>query len=806
VDVRVPLSWLRELVDVPTSADELAERLTMVGIEVAAVRRVTAAAQGPVVAATIMSAVPHPSNPQWRICRVSAGSRGEFQVVTAATNLAVGDRVPLALPGTRLGPDWTIRREEFGGEPSEGMLCSATELIFGIPHLEGEGILQLPHKCPPGTDVVEWFGWSEDVLELDLTPNLAHCFSLLGVAREVAALFGGKVRHPAVARVRDLPAARTEVILEDPEGCPAYVASEMEAVRPVASPPWLMWRLRTVGLRCHNVVVDITNYTMWELGVPLHPFDADRLGDVIRVRRARAGEELLTLDGEVRKLNEEILVIADGSRPVALAGVMGGKDTEVTSQTRRVLLESAYFNPFVVGRGARRLGLWTEAASRFAKGVDPSAQYTAALRAIELLEREKAAVLVSRPRLVGRLAQPHKRLLIRPARVAQLLGIELGKEEVAAALRRQGFQVAEESQERLAVTVPSQRVDLNEEVDLVEEVARVHGYDRIPAHRPVGALVGAFRPEATRLKERVADLLVAAGLQEVVTTSFMPLDVLEALGLPEGHEWWQYVRVMNPGNEGQRALRTSLIPVMARVLTHNVARQQRGVHVFEIGTVFRPAAEDPDALPEERVSVGLLSWGPIGPRRWCQPRINSNFYYLKGVLEELFGRLGVGVRVTRVDHPLYAPGRGAQLLVGEIPIGHVGEWKPEAAQRLGLRGTVATAEVDWGVILAKRRVLERVASPARFPAVFRDLALLVPREVSAAAVAEVLQRAGGEYLEEVELFDLYEGPQVEAGWRSLAFGLRFRAPDRTLTEEEVSDIVERMLVSVRERTGARLRT
>ncbi|PZN12755.1 MAG: phenylalanine--tRNA ligase subunit beta [Bacillota bacterium] len=822
--MRVPLEWLREMIDVEETPEELAELLTGVGLEVDAVERVAPEAGG-VVAGRVLAVEPHPDAARLWVCRVDAGSRaGTVTIVTGAPNVRAGMAVAVALPGAVLPGGVRVEARDLRGVTSTGMICSLHELGLGDQPADREGIADLEEVLPgdvpaPGTDLAGLLGWGEPVLVLSLTPNLAaHCQSILGVARELAAVTGRPLRVPGGGKTAGAgeasgPAApgpagdgsgpggpsagdaasRVRVVIEEPEGCALYVARVLEDVRPGGSPLWLRRRLVAAGMRPIDRIVDVTNYVMLELGQPLHAFDLDAVREhTVVVRAAREGERLVTLDGRERRLAAGDLVIADPERALGLAGVMGGENSEISASTRAVLLESAWFDPRRVRVTARRHGLRTEAALRFEKGVDPAGVRAAADRAMELL----AAVGAGRPvaggaEAVAREFQP-RRLPWRPERIRQWLGAELDDDTIAGLLARLGFSVDRGAG---TVTVPSFRTDIEGEVDLAEEVGRLYGYNRIPAVLPPGRPAGDEVSPLLRLTWRVREFLAEAGLQEVVSWAFTRPEVWDALRLPPDHPWRRAIPLLHPLTEEHSLLRTTLLPGLLDVLAFNARRQQSGALVYDVSAVFRPGELPLRELPEEPVMIGLAGYGVVGPLHWAEGPLPVDFFTLKGVVEELLARLGIPgdrCRWERAAEPWLHPGRAARLWVGDTEVGWLGELHPDVAEAWDAGSRVVAAELDLRALAAHARLVPSYRPVPRFPAVRRDIAVLAPEGLPAAAIEERIRAEAGELLEDVRLFDLYRGDPVPPGQVSLAFALTYRAADRTLTDEEVDALHARV--------------
>ncbi|WP_041458769.1 phenylalanine--tRNA ligase subunit beta [Ammonifex degensii] len=792
--MRVPLSWLREFV--PVDLDEpqaLAERLTAVGVAVDTVEPFGMGIEG-VVTARLLEVSPHPNADRLRICQADTGSE-VYEVVTGADNVFPGAVVPLALVGARLANGQVIKKARFRGVTSNGMLCSEEEL--GLEE-RSAGIMILPPDTPIGEDIRKLLGLPDWVLNLDLTPNRGDCLSIFGVAREVASIYGVELKEPPVLEKGEAGEEEIEVEIEAPELCGRYLARLFKEVKIGPSPLWMQTRLRAAGMRPINNVVDVTNYVMLELGQPLHAFDYTTIrGKRIVVRRARPGEELVLLDGSLLRLGPENLVIADAERAVALAGIMGGRDTEIKDDTTTVLLEAARFDPLNIRRTAKSFGLRTEASLRFERGVDIEGVRRAADRTAYLVEKigaGRALSLVVDRYVAKRL---YRTILVRPEKVEAILGTSFPYREVADKLRRLGFQL-EESEEGWRVYVPSFRHDVALEEDMVEEIARVYGYDRIPTTLPEGETTPGKQPAERAFVRRLKSLLTGFGLSEVITYSFINPRDLQRLGVE-----LEALKLRNPLSEEQAVLRTTLLPGLVGVLARNAAHRVKGLSVFEVGRVFLPGS---NTLPDERLMLGLAAMG-TSPRHWLTPSpIPYDFFYLKGVVEALCRALGIkGVSFVPLDsHPALHPGRAARLEVGGQELGFLGELHPRLQEDYDLPARAVVAELAVAALFAQAKPPAFRPLP-RYPGVARDLSFVVRQEIPVAVVEAKIREAAGKLLKELELFDVYVGPHLPPGTRSLAFGLFFQAEDRTLTEEEVNERVEKIVRRLREDLGAELR-
>lgn len=802
--MRVSYRWLMDYVDIPWPVEELADRLTMAGVKVETLERLAPPELAGIVVGEVRQINRHPAADNLLVCQVDVG-KGLHTVVTGATNLKVGDRVPVALPGSVLPGGRRIEAATFRGVLSEGMLCSEAELKVGD---DADGIWVLPQDVPIGKSVMDALGLDDTVLHLEIYPNRPDCLSVIGVAREVAALAGTRLRLPEMAvREADEPVAQLAAVeVVDTDLCPRYTARVMRHVRIAPSPAWVVQRLKVAGMRPINNVVDITNLVMWEWGQPLHAFDYDQLtGGRIVVRRARPGERLVTLDGVERTLDADMLVIADAERPVGVAGVMGGGNSEVTEATTTVLLESANFHPASVRRTARRLGLRTEASHRFEKGLDPNLAAVASLRAAQLMQELAGAQVLAGVVDVYPCPVAPRTISCRPERIRRLLGTDLSDERIAAYLQSLELSVQREG-ERLVVTVPTFRPDIQQEADLAEEVARLYGYDRLPEALPGGTSQVGGQRQPLPLLDRVRDVLVAMGLLECMTYSFVHPATADRLRWAPDDPRRQFIPLRNPLSEEYAVMRTSLVGGLLETAARNRSRGVRAVHLFEIGAVYHPKSLPLTELPYERRKIGILMMGPLPQEQWGGRVGEATFYHLKGAVERLLAALRLEGSFAPAGDPTFHPGRQAVVTVGGQAAGVLGEVHPLVAEAYDLGETrVYAAELDVDVLAAAAPAGVRYRPLPRFPAVDRDIALLVPKAVTAAAVAACIRAAAGEMLEEMALFDVYEGPQVAAGHRSLAYSLRLRAPDRTLTDEEANAIVARIEEALARQLGVRLR-
>ncbi|HEX5314050.1 MAG TPA: phenylalanine--tRNA ligase subunit beta [Gammaproteobacteria bacterium] len=785
--MRVPLSWLRSLCDAELGANALADRLTRQGLEVSAILPIAAPCER-VVAARFADVVAMPRSNFKRI-ETDAGGAGRFTVVSAAPNVRAGMLAALALPGAQLPDGRLIGKREYAGQVSEAMICSAAELGLGE---SSDRLLELFADAPPGTPLAELYGLPDSALEIELTPNRADCFSILGIAREVHAFSGRPLVAPPIPGVTPAGSAAIAIDLETPSACPRYFGRVINGLDTTAATPlWLAERLRRAGLRATHPVVDILNYVMLELGQPLHAFERESIRGSIRVRRAHRGESLELLTGGCADLEEDMLVIADDKAPLALAGIMGGAASAVRPETRSVFLESAWFAPAAIRGRARRLGLATEAAHRYERGVDPELPRRALERASELI----LAIAGGEPGpVVAAESAAHLplRAAIRfdPRAVERLAGFATTADEVRRTLERLGFAV-ELQDGLLAVTSPSFRFDIECEADLVEEVARIEGFERIPAVAPLRRLPSPPTPPGD--PDRVASLLVARGFSEAATMSFAARDVEELLAPDAGVP----TVLANPLSEHESVLRRSLWTGLVQAAAYNLARQQERLRLFEQGTVFTAGGE--------RRQLALIACGSAAPEQWGVAARGLDFFDLKGLVESLLAAAGiVAASFVASDRRALAPGRRARAEAEGRSLAEFGVLAPALAARLKLPAATVLLELDLEALPLRAVALAKPVP--RFPSVRRDLALVLADTIPAAELLRIARRLGGDLLADVRIFDSYSGAAIGEDRRSIGLALIFRDLSRTLTDAEVDGAVSAIMTGLEQELGAHVRS
>ena len=786
-------NWLRELVEIKADRAALTHALTMAGLEV---EELTALGEGldGVLVAEIVAAEKHPEADRLQVCKVDAGQGELLQIVCGAPNARVGIKVPLATVGASLPGGIAIKAAKLRGVESFGMLCSAKEL--GID-ADASGLLELPLDAPVGKPLADYLGLPDASIELKLTPNRPDCLGLVGLAHDVAALFDSAVKVPVQAVAAVTSEAKRGIRLQAGKDAPRYLGRVVEGINSAARTPlWLAERLRRAGLRPISAVVDVTNYVMLELGQPLHAFDNDTLQGDIVVRHARAGEKLKLLDGSEAKLDEGFVLIADEHKPLAVAGVMGGFDSRVTDATRNLFLESAHFAPAAIMGRARKLGMHTDASHRFERGVDPELPRRALERATELLLSiaggHAGPVLVAEN--LADLPKPAA-VTLRRARLKRVLGVEVADAEVARIFTALGMQV-ETSADGWQITAPSSRFDIEREEDLIEEVARIFGYDNIPTLTPTGALTLTIEPEARINELALREQLAARGYYEAVNLSFVAAELLTSWGLTE-----RLVPLANPLSADLAVMRPSLLPGLIEALRHNRARQQERVRLFEVARVF--TAGDP---PVETPSLAIVASGNAHAEQWGQPARALDFHDLKGDFDALTAWGGEPERWSVHSDGLPAwlhPGRGARVARDGETVGYLGALHPQLAKALDLGADVHVLELALEPLLARR--LPRAQPVPRFPSVRRDIAMDLPEEISWAQIERTVRDSLGERLKELQLFDRYSGKGVEAGRKSLAMGLILQDASRTLTDDDADRCVREAIAALERTCKAKLR-
>ncbi|HHT36936.1 MAG: phenylalanine--tRNA ligase subunit beta [Candidatus Wallacebacter cryptica] len=799
--MKVSYRWLQEYTVVPWSPQELADRLTMAGIEVESIERL--APELPNVRVGLIEKVePHP-NADLKVCAINVGDQ-VLNIVCGAPNARVGIKVPVALEGAVLPNGMEIKVAELRGVMSYGMACSEKELGLGDDH---SGLLELPEDVEVGLDLTEALGLDDQILDVSIYANRPDCMSMLGIAREVAALAGQELRYPEIKlnesdlRIEEL----TSVTVEDPEKCPRYTVRVIKNVTLKPSPLWMQQRLIAAGMRPINNVVDITNFVMLETGQPLHAFDYDRLSENrIVVRTPKCSETVfVTLDGVERELTDEMLMICDADSPVCVGGVMGGENSEVTEETKTILLESANFAAANIRRTSRSLAINSEAAARFEKGIDPTATIFALNRAAQLLAELAGGEVASGIIDVNNADTSNKVIELRPQQVNRLLGTEIDEQSMIDILTRLEFAVDHETSP-WKVTVPSFRRDLELECDLIEEIARFWGYENIPITLPKGMSDSGGESEELRVVDQLKTQLAGAGLNEIQTFSFVNAASLAQSQLDQVPELARLIELANPLTEEHAVMRTSLMPSLLECAAYNISRQQQDLSMFEISAVYLADELPLTKLPSEERRLGLLLYGKRDAEHWQLKPDYYDFYDLKGLVELILDNFAADFDWERSALPIFHPGRQCQITVDGELIAYFGEVHPEVQKNYRIPDRIYLAEIHLNKLIKHRKPVPRFELLPRYPAVERDLAVLVDEEIPVGAIVEELQSAGGSLLKAVNIFDVYQGKQVEAGKKSIAFSFVFQG-ERTLTDDEVNQQLKQMYNAIQEKFAAVMR-
>ena len=790
--MRFSEAWLREWVDPDITTEELADQLSMAGLEVDSVEPAAPAFSG-VVVGEVLACEKHPDADKLNVCQVKVGEGEPLQIVCGARNVCAGQKVPVATIGARLPGDFKIKKTKLRGVLSQGMICSAAEL--GLAE-SSDGILVLPEDAPVGEDIRRYLELDDACIEVDLTPDRGDCLSVAGIAREVAVINRAPLRGAGIEPVNPDLTETWPVEVSAPEACPRYVCRVIRGIDPDAeTPAWMVERLRRSGVRAISPVVDVTNYVMLELGQPMHGFDLDRLQGAVQVRMACEGESLALLDGSEVTLREDTLVIADERGPLALAGIMGGEASGVTGTTRNVLLEAAFFSPLAIAGKARSYGLHTDSSHRFERGVDFELPLRAMEYATSLLLEIAGGEAGPPSETVSEAHLPQRRpIALRRERIPRILGIELEDAEVKDILERLGLQVSIVDGGWEA-TPPSARFDLEIEVDLIEELGRIHGYARIPASLRAAPVTIQAPPEAAFRLDRARDLLVDRDYHEVITYSFISPE-MAARVTPDIAP----VRLANPISADMSVMRASIWPGLLTTARHNLARQQERVRIFESGLTFERIAGE----IAQRPRLAGLVCGPLLDTQWGAATRKVDFYDLKGDLEALLGLGGAGDRFAFVagEHPALHPGQTARVLCDGQAVGWLGALHPRLQQELDLPicylFELSLEELSEGRLPA-------FAPLSKYPSIRRDFAVVVDEAVAWADLLDAARRAAPPVVRDIQLFDVYTGENVEAGRKSLALSLILQDSSHTLTDQEVEEAGAAVLQALASEFSATLR-
>lgn len=808
--MNVSYQWLKSLVPIDWSPEELAERLTAVGLSVEQVEYFNKGIKN-VVVGEVLSVKEHPdeTKTKWHVLEVNNGKE-ILTIVCGAPNVAVGIKVALAQVGAELPGGINLGAVDKGGVVSNGMLCSTSELQLpeGLATAESDGgIFILPEECKVGDDLVEALNLDDAILELELTPNRADCLSVINIAREVAAISGKPLNLPevklpqAVKDIKDL--AEIEVL--DNDLCPRYTGKLVLDVKIGPSPYWMRQRLAAAGIRSISNIVDISNYVMLEMNQPSHTFDYDDIADhKIIVRRAAKDEKIVTLDEAERELDEEMLLICDGAKAVGIAGVMGGLNSEIKDTTKNILIECAYFYPKSIRQTYRKLGLPSEAASRFEKGIDMEAAERASERICQLICELAGGTLVdgTLDSYQGEFVMPQVSLDYN--RCNATLGLEIPEPEIDAIIESLDF-AYEKIQGGVKVTIPFYRQDITREVDLIEEVARLYGYDKIPTTLPSGTLTEGKKTFGQKIEDKVKDALTGLGFSEIITYSFTNKKNYDLLTLAQDDEGRKSVEVMNPFSDEQGVMRTTLLPAILTVASRNMNRKNTDLALFETAHVFKPL--DGEILPEERIHTVALISGEFS-QGWTGETQEMDFFYMKGVADTLLAKLGIKTWTVESpkNQPFLHPGRSCQIVIDDDVVGYMGELHPVVQENYDMPERSVVLEVDLNSIISHIGGIKRYKAVSKYPGVEVDLAFVCDKEVTAGAIEAIIKEVGGEFLTSLNLFDIYQGERILSTKKSLAYRLKFQAQERTLTSEEISETTETIVKELKDRLEVELRS
>ena len=809
--MQVSIKWLKDYIDFEETPEQIADKLTMAGVPVENINDMGAGLEK-VITGKIINIEKHPNADKLCICTLQVGEAEPIIIVTGATNVRVGQIVPVAMIGAKLPNGLKISKGKLRGVASFGMLCSASELKLNLDALPEEaksGIYILPENTGIGLDVKDVLGLNDVVLEFELTANRADCFSVLGLVREISVLTGNPVKRPmirlqetGVKKASDLVAAK----IEDTELCSRFSARVLQDVKVGPSPAWIQERIEAAGIRSINNIVDVTNFVMIELGQPMHAYDYDTLANhTLIVRRANQGEKLTTLDDTKRELNPSMLVIADAVQAAGLAGVMGGLVTEVTESTKTVVLEAAAFNGASIRRTARACGLHSEASGRFERGVDVSNTIKALDRAAQLLEEMGACTVCQG--IVD--AYPGFEILSKvkftTGQINRHLGTEIAKTTMLDILKRLEFEVTSNNDE-ITVTVPSWRNDVRYMADIAEEISRIYGFNNIASTLPNGSMMQGGQSEKQTFVDTVKEILTATGMNEIISFSFTHPQTFDKLNVPMDSELRHAVPIMNPITDEFPLLRTTAVSSVLETIARNLARKNDDLKIFEIGSVFMPKALPLTELPIEKLMLSGALTGKRDELAWNQGKEMVDFYDAKGIVEVLFERLGIKKYTVQAgEHYAMHPGKTALFMKGKEVIVYVGEVHPQVQAQMNITKKTYLFEMDIETLMKYAALTCRYQSMPKYPAISRDLALVVNQEVMASDIEKAIVKNAGKLLNNIRLFDVYMGEQVGQGQKSLAFSLQFQSAEKTLTDAEIDPYFNSIVKNLEEIFAAKLR-
>ncbi|MDB9823122.1 phenylalanine--tRNA ligase subunit beta [Deltaproteobacteria bacterium] len=803
--MKLSLNWLKDYVDIDMSSQKLAHLLTMTGLEVEGIE-VSGQSLDSIVVSKILALKKHPQADRLFICEMDTG-KDIVPVVCGAPNIQEGDMVPVALPGTRLPGEILVSEGLIRGERSMGMLLAEDEMGLTDDHT---GIMKLSGAIEPGTELYSVFPFEDDVLDISLTPNRPDCSSVIGIAREVAVLTGQKVRLPEI-EFEETGASITDIAgvdVKDTKGCPRYAAGMIQGVSLKQSPFWLRYRLHLSGIRPINNIVDISNYVLLEMGQPLHTFDYDKLKDHrIVVSRAKAGDIFLTLDDQPRTLNSEHLMICDGEKPIALAGIMGGINSEISAGSKNILIESACFDPVTIRRGSKALGLSTEASYRFERGIDIEGVQNALRRAL-MLTHQLAGGNVNKGIIDVYPKIYHSPVIeLSVEKTNKFLGTSLTKERAVTYLEALEMEVQDLDNNSIRVTPPTFRVDITREVDLMEEVARLEGYERIAVTYPQIKTSDEADIPALVLRDRVSEIMIGLGFSEIITYNFTSPDSAERLGAKKDSRIRSFVELQNPLTIDQSVMRTSMLPGLLSTIRDNISHGERDLKLFEWGKIFLKNPKE--ELPDEKLSLAGIITGLYKPIEWCNEARETDFYDMKGTVELLLWHLGLKEVIFQrheQEEPGYNPELSCGIYVSGSYLGNLGQVDDDVLKRFDLKLEKAYIfEIDIEPLLENLRKSSIKFEPfSYFPAVIRDISIIVDKKTESGLIRDIINRVGGKLVESVNVFDIYEGEKIGPSKKTISFRIFYRSKDATLDGNTVNRLHETVIDSIREETGGTL--
>lgn len=795
----LPIKWLKDYIDTDKNSRELADGLTLSGSHVESIDSLDNGIEN-VVVGEILKIEKHENADKLVVCNIDVGTE-ELVIVTGAQNVKAGDFVPVAVVGAKLPGGMEIEMTDFRGVDSYGMLCSLKELGFPesiIPKEGKDGILILDKEYPLGMDIIEVLELNDQVIEFEITPNRSDCLSIIGMAMETAATFDYELQEPNIEIDNEVEDIKdyTNGITVQTDKCTRFYSRVIKDVVIEPSPLWMQTRLMKAGVRPISNIVDITNFVMLEYGQPLHAYDLEELkGRKIIVRQAENDEKMTTLDGNERTLNGDDIVIADGSEVIGLAGVMGGLDSEITNKTTTVLFEGANFNSRNTRLTSKKLGLRTEASTRFEKGIDPNLCSTAVERVCQLVEEIGAGTVVKGKIDVYNDTRENKELTMRPERCNKLLGIDIDVEEMQGYLNRLGLKSIYDG-ELIHVSVPTYRLDISIEVDLIEEVGRLYGFHNIEAKTLLGGLSRGNKPNDMVLEDKVKNILTGLGLNEIMTYSFISPKAYNKIGLPEDDDHRKYIRLINPLGEDYSTMRTTLLPNMLDVLARNYNKNVESVYAYEIGNTFIPKSLPVTELPDENKVLSIGAYGCV------------DFYEMKEIVEIALSRMGIGsLEYDREENsPTFHPGRTAKVYYNGDLLGIMGEIHPNVLGNYEIKTKVYAVQLDFEKIVEYTNLDVKYKPLPKYPAMARDIAIIVKEDVLVGDIEKVIQKHGGGLIENLELFDIYRGDQIDEGLKSVAYSIVYRSYEKTLTDEEANQIQDSIIKDLEESFNAKLRS